>query len=99
MALHVALEYPKKLGGIIALSGFLFPVTNFCEANSKTTIFVAHGEKDPLLMWALVTKSYDRLRATKNDRDLTFNVEAGVAHEVSQTTLIFLKEYFKTVSS
>lgn len=94
MSLHVGLEYPKKLGGILALSGFLFPTTKFSEANAKTTVFVAHGEKDPLLMWTLVTKSYDRLRETKNVRDLTFNIEAGVAHEVSQTTLIFLKDYF-----
>ena len=46
MSLHCGLEYPERLGGIIALSGFLFPITKFVEANIDTPVFIAHGMKD-----------------------------------------------------
>ena len=53
VALYTALRYPKKLGGVIALSGYL-PIAGTLDAertaaNKKLPIFIAHGEEDPMV--------------------------------------------------
>jgi phospholipase/carboxylesterase len=54
MALHIGLRLPHKLAGIIALSGYLpLAMTLHLEkhsANSKTPIFMAHGEYDQVVI-------------------------------------------------
>ncbi len=54
MALHIGLRFPHKLAGIIALSGYLpLAMTLHLEkhsANTKTPIFMAHGEFDQVVI-------------------------------------------------
>jgi phospholipase/carboxylesterase len=53
MALQVGLRFPKKLAGIIALSGYLPLATSLAiekqQANQHTPIFMAHGEYDSVV--------------------------------------------------
>ena len=53
MALHTGLRHAQKLGGLIALSGYL-PLANSLDAersmaNASTPIFMAHGLMDPVV--------------------------------------------------
>jgi len=54
MALHTGLRYPKKLAGIMALSGYLPLAETFAAeragANAHTPIFMAHGNQDPVVI-------------------------------------------------
>lgn len=54
MALHTGLRYPKKLAGIMALSGYLPLAETFAAehaaANLNTPIFMAHGNQDPVVV-------------------------------------------------
>lgn len=54
MALHVGLRYPRKLAGIMALSGYLPLADNLAaersSANADTPIFMAHGTQDPVVL-------------------------------------------------
>ena len=57
MALHVALRYPEKLAGIMALSAYLlFPErlqSEASKANSRTPVFIGHGTQDPVVPFPL----------------------------------------------
>ncbi len=57
IALHTALRYPVKLGGVMALSTYLPAhealLSEAASANSDIPIFLAHGRMDPVLAFAL----------------------------------------------
>ena len=53
MTLQTGLRYPKKLAGLLCLSGYL-PLTPFVDgerhpSNHATPIFMAHGRTDPVV--------------------------------------------------
>jgi phospholipase/carboxylesterase len=66
MALTVGLCYPKKLGGILALSGYLplmdEVLIHASEANRQTPIFIGHGKEDFLVPHALSEAVYVALK-------------------------------------
>jgi phospholipase/carboxylesterase len=55
MAMLTGLQFSKKLGGIIALSGYLpsNEKIQFQAANQSTAIFLAHGSQDPVVPFLL----------------------------------------------
>jgi phospholipase/carboxylesterase len=64
MALHVALRYPERLAGILALSCFL-PLastlaTEASAANRDVPIFWAHGLHDPMLPLAMAEQGREQ---------------------------------------
>lgn len=66
MALHTALRFPRRLGGIIALSTFL-PLHTRVEAeahpvNRDVPIFMAHGTQDTVVPLTLGELSHAHLR-------------------------------------
>jgi len=67
MALHTALRWPERLGGIVALSTYL-PLADrlpaeLHPANAGLPVFMAHGQFDPILPQALGEASRDTLRS------------------------------------
>jgi len=65
MALHTGLRLPKKLAGIMALSGYL-PLAETLPAersaaNAHTPVFMAHGTQDPVVIPARGEASRDLL--------------------------------------
>lgn len=66
MALMTGLRFPHRLGGIIALSGYLpAPDTTASErhpANAATPIFMAHGREDDVVPMARGLQARDLLR-------------------------------------
>jgi len=67
IALHVALRYPQKLAGLMALSAYLlFPERLDQElhtANSDTPVFVGHGNMDPVVPLQMGKDLAQRLKA------------------------------------
>lgn len=67
IVLHAGLTYPRRLGGILALSTYLaLPdalATELHPANSSTPIFMGHGSEDPIAPLAVAQASRDQLLA------------------------------------
>jgi phospholipase/carboxylesterase len=66
IALHVALNYPEPLGGVLALSAYLplrDSVRKASSANRALPILMCHGLHDPVLALASAERSRDLLRA------------------------------------
>lgn len=65
IALYTGLRYPDRLGGIIALSGYL-PLADkvlaaASQANSQIPVFLGHGTEDPIVPYALGKATYSAL--------------------------------------
>jgi phospholipase/carboxylesterase len=67
MALHVALRYPERLAGILALSCFLPLASTVAEeaspANRDVPIFWAHGLHDPMVPLAMAEQGREQVAA------------------------------------
>lgn len=66
MALQTGLRYPKKLAGLLCLSGYL-PLnekvsTERHAANQETPIFLVHGRSDPVVPLSRAQQSRDLLQ-------------------------------------
>ena len=67
IALHTALRYPRRLGGIMALSTYL-PLADAVknerhQANLEIPIYMAHGTDDPIIPLTLAERSQGQLEA------------------------------------
>ena len=83
MALFTGLRYPERLGGIVALSGYL-PLADAlpdeaAPANRQIEIFQAHGGHDEVVPRALGHGSAERLRAAGYEVEWR---EYTMAHQV-----------------
>lgn len=69
IALMTGLRYPKTLGGIMVLSGFLpnaeKVIADATPENFTTPIFQAHGTQDPILPYMLGLQTFDLLVRNK----------------------------------
>jgi phospholipase/carboxylesterase len=67
MALLTGLRYPRRLAGIVGLSGYLPLAASTASernaANSELPIFLAHGQHDDVIPMARATASRDALQA------------------------------------
>ncbi|MES2217581.1 MAG: alpha/beta hydrolase [Pseudomonadota bacterium] len=88
IALTTGIHYPKKLGGILALSGYLpfseAELMQNSQLNHHTPIFLAHGTQDGMLPFALGQSAYQVLQK------LGFNVAwhpYPMAHSVCEAEI------------
>ena len=83
IALQTGLRYPEKLAGIMALSTYLpLAETLAAEAsveNRKTPIFMAHGQQDGVIPYAMAARSRDML--VEHGYDVEWH-EYRMAHSV-----------------
>jgi phospholipase/carboxylesterase len=71
MALMTGLRYPQRLAGIVALSGYL-PLLDATEAersvaNAATPIFMAHGDRDDVVLMSRGERARDHLLSLRYD--------------------------------
>lgn len=66
MALMTGLNYPKRLAGLIGLSGYLpspdLTLKNAHPANANTPIFLAHGKEDSVVPFVLGERVHHALQ-------------------------------------
>jgi phospholipase/carboxylesterase len=67
MAIDVSLRYPKILGGVVGISGYVFFEDEYPQAFSKHArdqkIWVSHGHQDDVLAFDKTKISIERLRS------------------------------------
>ncbi len=65
IALQTGLRYPRPLAGVLALSTYLPLAESFAQeaapTNAKTPVFMAHGAQDPVVPYAMGSKSKELL--------------------------------------
>lgn len=96
IALATGLTFPKKLGGIIALSGYLPQPEKVLQqaspANQNIPIFLAHGKQDALVPYFLGERLYQFLKA--NDYPVNWH-SYDMAHSVCLEEIRDIAEWFK----
>lgn len=67
LAMHVALRYPERLAGLVALSSYLLFAERLpaeaSEANRDLPVFVGHGTEDPVVAYRFGQRSAERLES------------------------------------
>jgi phospholipase/carboxylesterase len=98
IALATGIYYPEKLGGILALSGYLpfseAELENTSQINHQTPIFMGHGKQDKMVPYSLGEAAYSTLKKLK------FNVrwhDYAMAHSVCQQELQDIAAWLTTI--
>lgn len=82
MTLHTGLTLSNDIGGLICLSGYLFPFTELISERKDVPIFIAHGYYDELIPESKAKESYKRLTEMNfNFTYKTYNEEHSISLE------------------
>lgn len=100
LALCAGLQYPKPLGGIVALSGYLPAADKILEnasaENFTTPIFIGHGQNDSVVPYSLGLKTFELLQANKYLAKLwTYPIAHSVNGEEIGDIAEWLKDIYK----
>lgn len=100
MALHTALRFPARLGGIVALSCYL-PLARHFDADLQAAqqalpIFMAHGRYDPVV--PVVAAEHSRDFLTEKGFDVTWKAYS-MEHQVCTEELEAIGDFLKRVLS
>jgi len=100
LAIHTGLRYPKRLGGIIALSAFL-PLANslateVSNANQNIPIMMGHGTMDPMvsIKYGEMTRDYLQTHGYSVDWHV-YPMQHQVCHEEIQDISHWLQKILK----
>ena len=98
IALHTALRYPKKLGGVLALSTYLPVKTKLAaeanSANKDIPIFMAHGVFDDVISLDMCKISLQTLQS--NHYSVNWH-EYNMAHSVCIEEISDIHSFLKRV--
>jgi phospholipase/carboxylesterase len=97
IVLQAGLRYPKRLGGIMALSSFL-PLADSLEseksdANAAIPILLAHGSEDPVVPVDLAYRTQKVLE--REGYEVEWHEYKGMAHSVSEQEIFHLAEWLE----
>ena len=90
LSLYTGLTYKHLLGGVIILSGALFPQTKILESNKELNIFVGHGENDNVIPFK---ESKESMKPINNFPGLCKYVYPNLAHSICSQEIIDLKKF------
>ena len=93
MALYIGLTYGDKLGGIIGLSGFLFPFLQLPAAFSP--VFLVHGSDDDMISLTKAQTSYQRDNFVKSS-NVQFHRIEDMGHSVAPEVIAKLRSWANT---
>lgn len=94
IALSVGLNIKEKIGGVVALSGILFPCsTSQVDVNSKKDlpIYIGHGIQDTMLSYDLAMESYKFF--TENKFSEVKMKEFDIGHTVNKKELAEVSDF------
>jgi len=91
MALSAALSLKENVGGVVGLSGLLFPFVELnAEEKKRIPILLAHGKWDGVIPFQIAEESYQRLRDAKFSMKFhSFDDE----HTIDYTTMEEFKNF------
>ncbi|BBM88648.1 carboxylesterase 2 [Spirochaetota bacterium] len=96
VALEMMLHYPKRLAGVVSLSGYLLNKEKVKDTTlphhvKQTPIFYAHGEKDIVVPFPLAVASKELLLA--NNFNLTWRSYPKMGHFVNNREILEIKKW------
>eukprot|EP00742_Colponemidia_sp_Colp-10_P002360 GILJ01002516.1.p1 GENE.GILJ01002516.1~~GILJ01002516.1.p1 ORF type:complete len:281 (-),score=39.66 GILJ01002516.1:190-960(-) len=97
MSVRTALEYPAKLAGVVALSGYVFQktISRMQEANRVTPFFAYHGESDPVVPFPYGKEGFDSLITA--GVPVEWHSERGLGHSLSPKELSLVSSFIARV--
>ncbi len=99
IALQTGLRLDKKLAGLLALSTYLPLADSFddekTEQNAHTSIFLAHGDSDPVVVPELAYRSRSRLE--RAGYQLEWHEYAGLQHGVCESEIRHISAWLRQV--
>ena len=90
ISLLVGLTFGHLLGGVISLSGYLFPEIEIREENKDLNIFVGHGENDNVISYLTSKEEMKRLENFKGYRGYSY---PGKGHTVTKEEIVHLNQF------
>jgi phospholipase/carboxylesterase len=98
MSLDAGIRYPKRLAGVIALSGYLYAAesigTEKSAASSGLPVLLAHGTYDDVLPFSLSRQADKALQAHGFQTRL---LEYPMGHQVAPEELKEVRAFLKTI--
>ena len=91
ISLLVGLTFEHKIGGIISLSGYLFPEINIREENKDINIFVGHGEIDNIISYNTSKEEMKRIDKFKGYRGYSYQ---NAEHTITKEEIKDLNQFF-----
>ncbi len=92
LSLYTGLTYKHLLGGVIVLSGALFPQTKILDSNKDLKIFVGHGTNDDVIS---CEPSEESMKPIKNFSGFKRILYPGEGHCICQKEIEDLKHFLK----
>lgn len=98
MALHTALHYTERLGGVIALSAYL-PLARYTTPllDKKTPFFLGSGQFDPVVLpaWTAESRDWLLLRGYENLAFHQYPIQHSVCYEEVRDLSLWLKAHIE----
>eukprot|EP01016_Furgasonia_blochmanni_P019225 TRINITY_DN2159_c0_g2_i3.p1 TRINITY_DN2159_c0_g2~~TRINITY_DN2159_c0_g2_i3.p1 ORF type:complete len:280 (+),score=35.25 TRINITY_DN2159_c0_g2_i3:78-917(+) len=95
MSLFTGLQFGQTLGGILAFSGFLFPIIEPDPTQESIPILLSHGKVDKVIQYNLAVATYERLRQGKHSFFENFMDNIGHVFEYNMITV--MEGYFNQI--
>jgi predicted esterase len=106
MSINSALSCPQTIGGVIGLSGHVFPAMQkiidedkedvFKDKKENLRFFLYHGKEDDLLEYGRCAKTYENLIAS-GFKNAIFKSEEFLGHSVSPKETKEIAEFLASV--
>ena len=96
LSLYIGLTYKHLLGGVLVLSGALFPQTKILDTNKELKIFVGHGSNDPVIP---LKSSEESMKPIEKFTGFNRYIYPGQAHCICQKEIQDLKNFLKKYMS
>ena len=100
MALTTGLTYPKALGGVISMSGYLPRPNEFTpnDCNLGTPVLFCHGDDDDVVNIQWARDAANRIKET-GLKSVEFKVYRGMPHSACRAEIDDVTEFVKSVFS
>jgi predicted esterase len=92
MSMHIGLEYKRRLGGVIAASGFLLEDTKFIQKDLN--LLIVHGTDDEVIPLPVAQMSYMRALKLPN---ATFKVISGLTHSINLDVVNVVRQFAQSL--
>lgn len=88
MSMHIGLEYKRRLGGVIAASGFLLDGTELIQ--KELDLLIIHGKEDEIIPLALAQMTYMRALKLPN---VVYKVIDGLRHTINMDVVSVVRQF------
>ena len=94
MSLYIGLTYDHLLGGVISLSGFVFPELENLKKNKELNIFNAHGDVDNVILNQF---NLDTLKMIQDYKGLNNFIYHNLGHNINGKEMQDLQSFLKKI--